>query len=51
MATVEVASPEAMSEAIAPYRDTLEFKLVPIVEVSVAVPTIQTAQVRADPID
>ena len=43
MATVEVTLPEAMYEAIAPYRDTLEFKLVPIVEVSVADPILQEA--------
>tara|TARA_B100001013_G_scaffold289372_1_gene189154 strand:- start:19 stop:141 length:123 start_codon:yes stop_codon:yes gene_type:complete len=40
-----------MYEAIAPYRDILEFKLVPIVEVSVAVPILQKAKTWAGSID
>ena len=51
MATVEVASPEAMYETTAPYRDILEFKIVPVVEMSVAVPILQKAQAWADSID
>jgi len=51
MGTVEVASPEAMYEAVAPYRDTLEFKMSPVVEVSVAVPILQKAHAWADSID
>ena len=50
MGTVEVASAEAMHEAVAPYRDTLEFKISPVVEVSVAVPILQKAQGWADSI-
>ena len=51
MATVEVASPEAMYETTAPYRDILELKIVPVVEMSVAVPILQKAQAWADSID
>ena len=50
MATVEVASPEAMYEAIAPFRSFAQFKLVPVVEVSVAVPILQEAQTWVDSI-
>jgi hypothetical protein len=50
MATVEVASPEAMYEAAAPYRSLIEFKLVPIVEVSVAIPILQKGHAWGDSI-
>ena len=50
MATVEVSSPEAMYEAVAPFRGFAEFKLVPVVEVSVAIPIVQKAHAWADSI-
>lgn len=51
MATLQVASAEALYEATAPFRDIVEFKLVPVVEISVAIPLVQKTQAWADSID
>ena len=48
MAIVEVSSPEAMYEATAPFRDFVDFKLSPVVEISVAVPLVLKAQAWAN---
>ena len=50
IALLEVSSPEAMYEAIGPYRDFIDFKVSPVVEISAAVPLILKAQAWADSI-